>query len=91
MSEAIGRFRFVCRSDVRGYYASIRHGHLLRLLGGFVYEWRLFRLIGAALRYTVCNRGEFSSVTQGIPRGSPLSPLLGGGLFGGVGWFSGAV
>ena len=77
LSQVVGRYRFVCRSDVKWYYASLRHHHLLRLLKGHIKDRRLLRLIGAALRYTVCDGGEYMTYTQGVPLGSPLSPLLG--------------
>jgi hypothetical protein len=68
---------FVFRTDVKGYYASIDHGILLRLLSEQVRDPFVLRLVDDFLHHTVYCHGVSRSVGRGISLGCPLSPLLG--------------
>lgn len=69
--------RFVCRSDVRGYYANIDHDRLEAMLEDFISDSALFRLIRQYLHRTICRGENYSDIRRGIPLRSPLSPLMG--------------
>ena len=68
---------FVFRTDVKGYYASINHGILMDIVGKYVQEDAVLRLLRGYLRHYVSNGGELIDMTQGISLGCPLSPLMG--------------
>ncbi|MDF1576892.1 MAG: reverse transcriptase/maturase family protein [Desulfobulbales bacterium] len=74
MSKAAG---FVCRSDVKGYYAAIDHAILLGMLEEHIKDRRLIRLLYQYLSRNVCKGENYREVTRGISLRSPLSPLLG--------------
>jgi hypothetical protein len=70
--------RFVLRTDVKSYYASIDHLLLLDQLAVHIKDRHVLSLIGQYLRRT-SERGEsFWDYEKGISLGCPLSPLIGG-------------
>ncbi|NET60801.1 MAG: reverse transcriptase [Symploca sp. SIO2E6] len=68
---------FVFRTDVKGYYASINHRILMDIVGKYVRDDAVLRLLWGYLRRYVSDGGEFIDITQGISLGCPLSPLMG--------------
>jgi len=62
--ENLSENRFVFRTDVKSYYASIDHRQLLDLL------WQY-------MRRTIYDDGLYEDVEIGISLGCPLSPLMG--------------
>ena len=68
---------YVCRTDVKSFYASIDHFVLLEQLEPFVRDRRVMSLLVQYLRRTHEHGGTFHSVTRGISPGCPLSPLIG--------------
>ncbi len=77
VSQHLGENKFVFRTDVKKYYASIDHGILLALVRQFVDDSALLRLIRLYLKRFVSDGGEYVDVMQGISLGCPLSPLMG--------------
>ena len=75
--RALPAHRFVLRTDVREYYASIDHDRLLDRLAEYVRDPRLLRLVGQYLRRCTERGGLFWEARSGLPRGSSLSPVLG--------------
>ncbi len=69
--------RFVFRSDVRSYYASIDHEVLFAQLKQHIDDPRVLDLLWQYMRRTVCDGGRYEDVTVGIGLGCPLSPLMG--------------
>ena len=69
--------RFVIRTDVKSYYASIDHPCLMERLSRIIQDRRVLNLIEQYLRRTAERGGQFWESEQGIPLGSPLSPILG--------------
>jgi hypothetical protein len=67
----------VLKSDVADYYASIDHNLLRTQLESIIPCKETIRLISLSLKYTSTYGGLFSTREIGIPRGSPLSPVLG--------------
>ena len=75
--RALPAHRFVLRTDVREYYASIDHNRLLDRLGEYIHDPRVLRLVGQYLRRCSERGGLFWEARSGLPRGSSLSPLFG--------------
>jgi len=78
--EVVGKVaknRFVFRSDVKSYYASISHDILHAQLAEHIDDPRLLDLLWQYLRRTVYDDGLYEDIEQGISLGCPLSPLMG--------------
>ncbi len=69
---------FVCRTDIRGYYAHINQRQLIEQLAKHLECGIVRDLLAQVIHYTVEYGGTFHTPHQGISRGSPLSPLLAG-------------
>ena len=68
---------FVFRTDVKHYYASIRHDILHAQLAGHINDPRLLDLLWQYMRRTVYDDGLYEDIEQGISLGCTLSPLMG--------------
>ncbi len=68
--------RFVLRTDVKAYYASIDHFLLLNQLAEHIRDKRVLNLLGQYLRCTAERGGVFRDYERGISLGCPLSPLM---------------
>ncbi len=69
--------RFVLRTDVKSYYASIDHFLLLDQLAEYVKDRHVLNLLGQYLRRSSERGGQFWDYEKGISLGCPLSPLIG--------------
>ncbi|MCP4191593.1 MAG: hypothetical protein GY768_13290 [Planctomycetaceae bacterium] len=69
--------KFVFRTDVKHYYASIRHEILQAQLSERIDDPALLDLLWQFMRRTVCDGGVYQQIQQGISLGCPLSPLMG--------------
>jgi RNA-directed DNA polymerase len=69
--------RFVLRTDVKSYYASIDHHRLFDQLAEVIKDRSVLSLLWLYLRRTVEHGGLFCDHRQGISRGCALSPLIG--------------
>ena len=72
-----GTYRFVARSDAKGYYANIHHTRLLELLRRHCRDPILLDLVSQSCGRTLEKDGYYRSQTKGISLGCPLSPLMG--------------
>ncbi len=77
MWRHLKQHRFLIRTDVRSYYASIDHQCLIERLSRVVRDPRLLNLIEQYLRRTAERGGLFWESDRGIPLGCPLSPIIG--------------
>lgn len=79
MSEALTQsgYRWVLRTDVKGYYANIDKAQLLLQVERHVAHPVLRGLITQYVHYTVEDGGTFHTPEKGIGRSCPLSPLMG--------------
>jgi len=75
--EHLPRHAWVCRTDVKDYYASIDHERLLADFVRAIPDRRLDHLLRQYLRRVSERGGLFWSFTRGIALGCPLSPLMG--------------
>ncbi|HFT1740465.1 TPA: reverse transcriptase domain-containing protein [Vibrio vulnificus] len=71
-----GGYSFVCRTDIRGYYAHINRTLLWQQLRKYVTDAVALDLLSQFLHYSVEWGGLFHTPQKGIPRSSSLSPLL---------------
>ncbi len=69
--------RFVLRTDVKSYYASMDHFLLLDQLAVYVRDRHVLNLLGQYLRRSSERGGQFCDSEKGISLGCPLSPLIG--------------
>ena len=70
-------YKYVFRTDVRKYYASIDHLKLFEILRKYITETNLLLLLYSFLKKTNYKNGYYLSVNKGICCGSALSPILG--------------
>jgi RNA-directed DNA polymerase len=77
VQKHIAQNRFVMRTDVKSYYASIDHVLLMERLARFVTDKTILGLCGQYLKRTAEKGGWFWSPERGISLGCPLSPLMG--------------
>jgi hypothetical protein len=74
---ALATNRFVLRTDVKSYYASIDHLLLMDRLALYIRDRNILNLLGQYLRRTAESGGCFWDCERGISLGCPLSPLIG--------------
>jgi RNA-directed DNA polymerase len=74
---ALATNRFVLRTDVKSYYASIDHLLLMDRLALYIRDRGILNLLGQYLRRTAESGGWFRDCERGISLGCPLSPLIG--------------
>ena len=77
VQKSLPNHRFVCRTDVKSFYASIDHFKLLDQLAPYVRDREMMRTLAQYMRRTVEYGGTFRDITRGIPAGCSLSPLIG--------------
>ncbi len=74
------RWRYVYRTDIRGYYRHILKHQVDSQLHWHVHDLACRDLCRQWLHYSVEDGGEIHTPEKGICRGSALSPLIGGSL-----------
>jgi group II intron reverse transcriptase/maturase len=70
-------FRWVLDADIRSFFDSIPHSHLLEKLGRWLgTNSPMLAWLRSWLAAAVWDGEQLASVTCGVPQGSPLSPIL---------------
>jgi hypothetical protein len=77
VSAALPANRFVFRTDVKSYYASIDHHLLLDRLAFWIRDRFILNLLYQYMNRTAERGGSFWECDKGISLGCPLSPLIG--------------
>ncbi len=77
VAKQLSANKFVFRTDVKSYYASIDHQVLLDRLVNVMGDRRVLALLRGYLGRTVYDGGFYEDVQCGIALGCPLSPLMG--------------
>jgi RNA-directed DNA polymerase len=67
---------WVLEVDIRKFFDTLDHGHLLEILRRRVRDGVLLRLIGKWLNAGVLEEGELTHPEAGTPQGGVISPLL---------------
>ena len=73
-------YKFVLRTDIRGYYRNIVKNQLWFRIQRYVHDESIKEIIRQYLWYCVEDGGDIHTPLTGIPRGCALSPLLGASL-----------
>jgi RNA-directed DNA polymerase len=76
LHAALPDYRYVMKTDVKGYYESIDHTILLKQLDKDITDPFIWRLLVQFVKRTVEKGGTFKSIHCGISRGCPLSPII---------------
>ncbi len=69
--------QFVMRTDVKAFYESIDHKLMLEKLAAYITDRFTLNLLWQSMHRCVERGGLFRDINKGLPRGCPLSPLLG--------------
>jgi RNA-directed DNA polymerase len=67
---------FVIDADIKGFFDSVDHGHLLRCLETRISDPRFLRYVARFLKAGVLEEGVVSATEQGTPQGGVVSPVL---------------
>jgi RNA-directed DNA polymerase len=70
------KVNWVLDADVRDFFGSVVHEHLIKFVGHRIADRRILRLIGKWLRAGVSEDGDWSKTEVGTPQGAVASPLL---------------
>jgi RNA-directed DNA polymerase len=70
------RVNWVLDADIRGFFDTIDHGWMLKVLEHRLADRRVLRLIRKWLRAGVSDHGEWTKTEVGTPQGAVISPLL---------------
>lgn len=70
-------YRWVCRTDIKGYYGAINKETLLSQLNEHLTRPAYLNVLTQYIHYSVEDGGIFYTPEQGIARGCALSPLMG--------------
>jgi RNA-directed DNA polymerase len=76
LHAALPDYRYVMKTDVKGYYESIDHTILLKQLDKDITAPFIWRLLVQFVKRSVKRGGTFKSIHCGISRGCPLSPII---------------
>ena len=77
VQQALPDHRFVLKTDVQSYYASIDHCLLMDRLAQYIKDPLILNLIGQYLTRVTERGGLYWEHRKGIALGCPLSPLIG--------------
>ena len=69
-------YKYVMRSDIKSYYASIDHDILYHQCNQHISDLRILRWIKQYMAYHIYDDGIYRTNKVGISLGSPLSPLM---------------
>ncbi|HHC3508963.1 TPA: reverse transcriptase domain-containing protein [Klebsiella pneumoniae] len=70
-------YRWVCRTDIKGYYGAINKETLMLQLREHITRPAYLTILTQYIHYSVEEGGEFYTPEKGIARGCALSPLMG--------------
>ena len=71
-----GGANYLLDIDIKGYFDSIDHGWLMKMLRKRIADRTGLRLIGKWLRVGVLEEGKRSRNEEGVPQGGVISPIL---------------
>ncbi len=73
---ATKKVNWISDADIKGFFDSVSHSHLLEMLKIRIQDAKLLRLIERFLHAGVMIELRFYKTDEGVPQGSCLSPLL---------------
>lgn len=75
-SEINNGKQWVVDLDLESFFDRVNHDRLMNTLKGEIKDKTLLRLINSYLKTGIEINGQYEKTTEGVPQGSPLSPLL---------------
>lgn len=75
-SEINNGKQWVVDLDLESFFDGVNHDRLMNTLKGEIKDKTLLRLINSYLKSGTEINGQYEKTTEGVPQGSPLSPLL---------------
>lgn len=78
VAKSVSQYDFVLRSDVASFYESMQKDKVLNACKPVIKDRRILRIIAQLIDRVDVLDGEHILKDKGIPRGCPLSPLIGG-------------
>ena len=70
-------YKYVVDMDLEKYFDTVNQSKLIQILSETIKDGRVISLIHKILRSGILVDGRFEESEEGVPQGSPLSPLLG--------------
>lgn len=70
------RTQWVYEADLKNFFGSVSHAHMMRFIEHRIGDSNLLRLIRRFLKAGVMDEGVFSASEQGTPQGNLVSPVL---------------
>jgi group II intron reverse transcriptase/maturase len=67
---------WILDADIKGFFDTISHEHLMSFFGRRIGDPRILRLIGKWLKVGVLEEGQWKSTAVGTPQGGVISPIL---------------
>ncbi|MFT5658175.1 MAG: RNA-directed DNA polymerase [Gammaproteobacteria bacterium] len=77
IQNGLSDYRYVCKTDVKGFYESINQYLLVEMINDRVSDPDLRHYLYQTMHRCVEFGGDYRDINQGISRGCPLSPILG--------------
>lgn len=77
VKSSLSQYRHVIQSDVKSFYQSMRPEVVMSHCKQIIKDKRILNLIHQYLTRCEVKDGDYRLVERGIPKGCPLSPLLG--------------
>jgi group II intron reverse transcriptase/maturase len=71
-----GRVGYVVEADIKSFFTSVDHGHMMRFLAHRIGDVRFLRLIRRFLEAGILEDGAFAETERGTPQGGLVSPVL---------------
>lgn len=68
--------QWVVEADIKGFFDSVNHDHLMRFLGDRISDPNLLRIVRRLLKAGHLADGQFHASEQGTPQGGLVSPVL---------------
>ena len=69
-------YEWIVDADLKNYFGTVDHEKLMTLVAQRVSDGRVLRLIGTMLAAGCIADGELTPVTEGVPQGAVISPIL---------------
>ena len=70
------RMYYVIEGDIKGYFDTVQHKKLMRLIKRRIADKRVLNLIWLFLKAGVMEEGLYKDTNRGVPQGGVISPLL---------------
>lgn len=77
VADESGDYLYILKADVASFYSSMNHKIVLDQFATIISDKRVLSIISQSMNRVEVLDGDYSLIDKGIPRGCPLSPLVG--------------